>query len=369
MHGLGRATMRAFRDEAALLTRVVSRVKMDTPHATWPTGSEYLVRLLAFIFIELWLFPWQVLAIIGYTAKVWWKTSPAKISGTANEIVTARLLMHTAGTRPDQPTARLVPHLPAFGTVIAWLFGSIGLASRWSGYKPSWTEFPVTLPSVMNSMVGHRTGFFDRVLADAIDPKGRHPVKQIVILGAGWDTRAWGLLADANARIFELDMPPTQSAKRAALEGAGLPADRVTFVETDFAAKTWLQAIVERGFDQALPTFFLWEGVTMYLSSEAVDAILDGVGRLAPGSRIAFDFLSRELLHAETPFEKLGKLTKGAMKFYSNEPWRYGISTKPPVREHVERIVAAHGLELADYEPFGPEDEAFGGVTVAVRRS
>ncbi|HCR04373.1 MAG TPA: hypothetical protein DIU18_04230 [Gemmatimonadetes bacterium] len=342
---------------------------MSAPHTTWPTVSNRLMRLLIFIFIEFWLFPWQVLAAIAYTAKVWWKTNPAKISGTASEISNIRLILHTAGTRPDQPTARLSPHLPAHGTVIAWLLGSFGLASRWSGWHFSWTEFPVTLPSVFNSMIGHRTGFFDRVLAEAIDPKGRHPVKQIVILGAGWDTRAWGLLADTDARIFEVDMPPTQSAKRAALEGAGLPTDRITFVETDFATKTWIQAIVERGFDQALPTFFLWEGVTMYLPSEAVDAVLDEVGRLAPGSRIAFDFLSHELLHAKPPFEKLGKLLKRGMKLYSNEPLLYGISTEPPVREHVERIAAAHGLELADYEPFGPEDEAFGGVTVAIRRS
>ena len=88
----------------------------------------------------------------------------------------------------------------------------------------------------------------------------------------------------------------------------------------------------------------------MYLPSEAVGATLDEVGRLAPGSRIAFDFFSHELVHAEPPFEKLGKRIKRVMKFYANEPFRYGISTTPPVHEHVERLVAAHGLELADYD-------------------
>ena len=93
------------------------------------------MRLLIFIFIEFWLLPWQILAILVHSFKVMRRTNPAKISGTANEVLNARLIMHTAGTRPDQPTARLSPHLPAHGTVIAWLIGIFGLASRWSGCR------------------------------------------------------------------------------------------------------------------------------------------------------------------------------------------------------------------------------------------
>ena len=265
------------------------------------------MRLLLFVFIEIWLLPWQILAILVYTYKVKSKTNPAKISGTANEILSARLIMHRAGTREDEPSARLAPHLPAYGPAVAWLFGSFGLASRWSGYALSWAQYPVPRPSTMNAMVGHRTEFFDRLLSEAIDSKGQAPVKQVVILGAGWDTRAWGLLAGSDVRIFEVDMPPTQAAKRAALDEAGLPQERVTFVETDFVEKTWLQALTERGFDSALPTFFLWEGVTYYLPIDAVETTLREVSRLAPGSRIAFDFFSQELIDAEPPFEKIGK--------------------------------------------------------------
>ena len=324
------------------------------------------MRLLVFIFIELWLLPWQILAILVHTFKVRRKTNPAKISGTANKVLNTRLIMHRAGAREDEATARLAPHLPAYGPGVAWFFGSFGLASRWSGYTFSWAAYPVPRPSTMSSMVGHRTEFFDRLLTEANDPMGQAPVKQIVILGAGWDTRSWGMLAGADAGLFEVDAPPTQAAKRAALDAAGMPRDRVTFVETDFVEKTWLQALTEQGFDPALPTFFLWEGVTYYLPIEDVEATLHEVGQLAPGSRIAFDFFSHELIDAKPPFEKLGKKIHWATKFYVNEPFRSGISTTTPARRHVEQLVTAHGLELTDYEPFGPEDEAFGGLAMAI---
>ena len=328
------------------------------------------MRFLLFLFIEIWLIPWQVLAILVYSYKVMRKTNPAKISGTANEIISGRLIMHRAGTRGDEPTARLAPHLPAYGPAVAWLFGSFGLAARWSGYDLVWAAYPVRRPSTLNALVGHRTEFLDRLIAEAIDAKGPTPVKQFVILGAGWDTRAWGMLSGSDVRVFEVDMSPTQSAKRAAIEAAGLALDQVTFVETDFVEKTWLQALTEHGFNPELPTFFLWEGVTYYLPIDAVESTLREVARLAPGSRIAFDFFSEELVEAKPPFEKLGKrMRKAANSFFPNEPLRFGVSTQPPAREHVQKLVEGQGLELVEYEPYGPEDKAFGGMALATNSS
>ena len=108
----------------------------------------------------------------------------------------------------------------------------------------------------------------------------------------------------------------------------------------------------------------------MYLGDEAVEATLRQVAQLASGSRIAFDFLSRELARTEPPFVWLGRLIKYSVKFYG-ERFIYGISTRAPVRGHVDRVVTSQGLELAEYEPVG-DDRAgkapFGGLALAVRR-
>ncbi len=336
---------------------------------TKETRMANVLRVLVFALIELVMAPFQLLALIGYTFKVWRYNIPKGISGTAYEPLFSRMLMHEAGTRQDEAAVRLAAHLPALSPAIAALFGSLGLASRWSGYYGPVFAFPAARPSTFSSMVAHRTDFFDRVLAEATDPDAKHPVQQVVVLGAGWDSRAYGSLEDARLRLFEVDTPPTQEAKRTALARAGLSADHVTFVETDFNQKSWFQAATEQGFDPKLPTFILWEGVTMYLNDEAVEATLRQVAQFAPGSRIAFDFFSRELVRAEAPFEKLGKRVKSALKFYG-EHFLYGISTHAPARDHVHRLLTSQGLDLAEYEPLGEErapKAPHGGLALAVR--
>ena len=92
----------------------------------------------------------------------------------------------------------------------------------------------------------------------------------MVILGAGWDTRAYGLLKDKELAIFEVDAPATQAAKRSAIEATGLDASGATFVSCDFNNQSWLDAVKEKGVCQDLGTFIRWEGVTMYLEEPAI---------------------------------------------------------------------------------------------------
>jgi len=134
------------------------------------------MRLVLFLLLELVMLPLQLLAVIVYTIKIRRKTSPANISGTANEPLFTRLMMHKAGTREDEAAVRLAPHLPALGPVVASLIGTLGLAFRWTGYRTKWIAYPTARPTTMMSFLTHRTEFFDRLMADALDPKGEHPV-------------------------------------------------------------------------------------------------------------------------------------------------------------------------------------------------
>jgi len=329
------------------------------------------MRLIIFVVLEVVMCPFQILGVIGHTFRLRRHNIAMGISGTAYEPLFARLFMHDAGTRNDEAAARLAPNLPALSPGITALVSSIGLASRVSGYRGSFFAYPAARPSTLYSMISHRTDFFDQVLGEAVDPDGSHPVGQVVVLGAGWDSRAYGSLAGSNVRVFEVDMPPTQEAKRTALARAGLASDHVTFVETDFDQKSWRQSLSEHGFQADVATFILWEGVTMYLSPEAVGDTLGQVARLAPGSRIAFDFLSRELVRHEAPFEKLGRRIQRSMRYY-DEPFINGISTQAPARDHVVELLTSRGLELAAYEPYGEEragQTPLGGLVLAACRA
>ena len=167
---------------------------------------------------------------------------------------------------------------------------------------------------------------------------------QRVILGAGWDTRAYGLLKGRGATIFEVDAPGTQAVKRRAIEKS-----HVTFVSCDFNRQVWLDGLTEHGFDPTIRTFILWEGVTMYLDEQAMRRTLHTVSTLPSGSRIAFDFFSREWLE-DTVVGKMGRWTIQATY---GEPLIFGFPVTPDFTGRLSDYLEETGLALERARPVG----------------
>lgn len=312
--------------------------------------------------LELALLPAQSAAALAFFIRLHLRNRPAGVSGTAYIPLLVRLLLHAARTRDDEAALRLAAHLPALSKAEVSALGSAGWAARRSGYEGAFFGYPREAPSSLLSLLTHRTGFFDRALDRAMHAP-RRPMTQLVVLGAGFDTRAYRLAG--GPRIYEVDTPATQRAKRAAVQAAGLEYGHVTYVETDFNQRSWFDALLEAGLDARAPTFILWEGVTMYLDRAAVDATLSQVPKLAPGSRIAFDYFSAELVQARPPFSLLGRLAQAQVGTFG-ERFSFGISTQPPPAGGVLALLAEHGLTLEQYEPFGHPEAAWGGLATAV---
>ncbi|MGA2485231.1 MAG: class I SAM-dependent methyltransferase [Roseiarcus sp.] len=116
-------------------------------------------------------------------------------------------------------------------------------------------------------------------------------VRQVVVLGAGFDTFAYRLEAPAALRVFEVDHPATQAEKRRRLEAARVaePA-HVVYVGCDFEREIFVDALAAAGFDRRQPSFVFWLGVTAYLTHEAVYAALAAVAALPGGEEIVFDY-------------------------------------------------------------------------------
>jgi methyltransferase (TIGR00027 family) len=120
-------------------------------------------------------------------------------------------------------------------------------------------------------------------------------VTQCVILGAGYDTFAyrqpvWGLAL----RIFEVDHPATQQAKRESLQRSGIEVpDNVTFVPIDFERETLADGLRRHGFDFTVPTFVSCLGVLVYLTAEAVESVFRFAASLPPASEIVCTFRKR----------------------------------------------------------------------------
>ena len=116
--------------------------------------------------------------------------------------------------------------------------------------------------------------------------------RQVVLLGAGLDARAYRLAGLADAIVFEVDHPATQTAKRRRLAGRAPAAREVRFVAVDFERERLPAALAGAGFDPAGPSAWVWEGVTMYLSEAARRATLDAVSELgAPASELLVTYM------------------------------------------------------------------------------
>jgi methyltransferase (TIGR00027 family) len=148
-------------------------------------------------------------------------------------------------------------------------------------------------PGVRASVVA-RTKLIDEAIETAVG----QGIEQLVILGAGFDSRAYRLSSLRALDVYEVDHPDTQAAKREVLRrrlSAAPP--RVRFVPVDFTRQDLASAMRRAGYRPAARSFVLWEGVTNYLTEPAVDSTLRWCSSAAPpGSAVLFTYVHRDIL-------------------------------------------------------------------------
>ncbi len=150
-------------------------------------------------------------------------------------------------------------------------------------------------------------------------------VEQVLILGAGFDTRAFRLPGMAQARVFELDHPATQAAKRRALHRGGHAGAQVTFVPVEFGHDDLARALTAAGFAGGAPTLVLWEGVTNYLDRAAVDATFTLLGSvLGAGSPVVFTYVDARMLDGSAAFAGAETTMRAVRR--AGEPFTFGFN-------------------------------------------
>jgi methyltransferase (TIGR00027 family) len=240
----------------------------------------------------LWL-PFSILGAIWVAYKQIARSKALGLSQTAVEIINGRWTGHVFGLRKDVASYKLAGKLPnnsVLGLRIT-LF-PLMVARLIAGRPILYPQLPEDEKSGIANMVFSRSRRFDSLLERYADR-----AEQLVVLGAGLDTRAYGPLANNNLILFELDKSSTQQAKRQSVKRAKLDFDHVHFVEIDFADPHWVNALVASPYDPAKRTIFLWEGVTLYLSEADVRATLAAIkAHAAPGSAVVLDFYGNRML-------------------------------------------------------------------------
>lgn len=186
-----------------------------------------------------------------------------------------------------------------------------------------------------------RTRFIDDTVRAALDDG----VRQIVILGAGFDARGLRMpeIAACGARVWELDLAEQLERKRAILAGGGVTRPAwITHVACDLAVESPVPVLATAGHDARRATLFVWEGVIAYLRSDAIDRTLQLLAAFgAPGSRLVFDVGARAF-HPETVAEHtVGAGWASCDAHGGDELWRRYLPGEPhPSSPAVQLAVA-----------------------------
>jgi methyltransferase (TIGR00027 family) len=185
-----------------------------------------------------------------------------------------------------------------------------------------------------------RHRFIDEHLTSALD----EGAEQVVLLGAGYDTRAYRFADHLAGRpVYEVDLAAISQAKAATIaKNVDLfPATNVVRVEIDFETQKLDATLSEAGFAVGARTFFTWEGVPMYLTRAAVKATLDAVWNMSgPGSMIAHDMWHH--VDDPGPMGTARRLAPAALSFIG-EPVTFFIHP-----EDMGDFLARHGFQITD---------------------
>jgi methyltransferase (TIGR00027 family) len=207
-----------------------------------------------------------------------------------------------------------------------------------------------------------RTRFFDDYLAAATAAGCR----QVVLLAAGLDTRAFRLAWPQRTRVFEVDLPDVLAFKDTVLSAHGaVPRCERTTVPADLR-EDWTTALTGAGFNVTRPAAWLAEGLLLYLTADEASQLLTGVSELsAPGSQISFE---HSAMAAAALTDQARQMP--AMQQYASL-WKGGLGDDAP------RWLASHGWQPQQHElaPLAGTyrralpDSARGGFLTAIRVS
>jgi methyltransferase (TIGR00027 family) len=199
-------------------------------------------------------------------------------------------------------------------------------------------------PGARTSAVA-RTRLVDDLMCDAL----KNGTRQVLILGAGFDMRAYRIPGIAAARVFEVDHPLTQADKIRRISRTGAQPGVVTYVPVDFNRQTLDGGLRASEFDVSARSFVLWEGVTNYLTPASVDATLRAIAAfVSPGSELVFTYVHHGLLDGSVAFDGGVEILERVRNV--GEPWTCGFEpSEMPAYLAVRGFTVVEDLSADDY--------------------
>jgi methyltransferase (TIGR00027 family) len=191
-----------------------------------------------------------------------------------------------------------------------------------------------------------RTRHFDLIYKQALEEN----IPQIVLLGAGYDTRPirYKDMIKETA-IFELDAPVIQRQKKEILYKSKISVpEQVTLMPINFNLEKVEDVLKTAGYNTAVKSCFLWEGVTYYLTEETVKDTLSAINIYSGvGSTVSFDYFYRSAIDGSSEYYGANEICREVLK--SDEPFQFGLNS-----EEIEGFLSECGFDVVDH--YSPEE-------------
>jgi len=222
---------------------------------------------------------------------------------------------------------------------IHFLDPRLRLACRLAAFPPAerllYRYIQHRIPGALASGLA-RTRLIDELLETTV----RQGIEQLIILGAGFDTRSLRLAYLQGFPVIEVDHPDTAQRKLQVLQRLAptLPGN-TRYLSIDFDRQSLEDLFRQQQVDLSRPTTLIWEGVTNYLCKEAIDAVIALAAKLAKGSFIIFTYVDRKVLEDPTAFFGGERLLNDLAAI--EERWTFGF--RP---EELPGYLAGFGMQL-----------------------
>lgn len=183
-----------------------------------------------------------------------------------------------------------------------------------------------------------RTKYIDEKLKEAMD----NGIEQVVILGAGFDTRLYRIPDINRIRGFEVDLPIMQDKKKMIIKKClGELPNNVIYTPIDFNIQTLDEVLTIKELDFSKPIFFIWEGVTQYITKEAVSDTLKFISKASFGSEVVFTYALESVVDGTA--NMMGTEVLTTLFKIGEQTWRFGLNPS-----EINNFIKQYNLELVE---------------------
>lgn len=304
-------------------------------------------QIILYIPIQIIFIPF---AIIGLAAGFYKEMRIGKklgVSYSAGQALQYRWIMHYFNTRPDPLSVAFIKKFPCESHFGLWsVMGALIISQRIFGFTTRLGKIVKSGEETLDSTAGIRVLMFDRIMEKHVDE-----MEQIVLPGSGFDLITLRYTKEKKVKVFELDQVNTLNIKVETLKKARIQHDWVTYIPVDYANESWVDKLLEAGFDKTKKTLFLWESVSLFLEPGVVKESLMKIADLCTdGSVIAQDFYSKAFISGE--ISKIAKKQKNLIE-RMGEPWKFGIDMSNDPKAAVGTFLEDCKLKMTEYIQFG----------------